>query len=68
MNPMMTSGSLVECLFEAVDCGGHHEFAELAVHTREWTADPNRRLLTETVVSAIRRWPYNLPSIRALWA
>ncbi|WP_432758204.1 hypothetical protein, partial [Halobacterium salinarum] len=24
-------GSLFECLFEFVDCGGHHEFAELAV-------------------------------------
>jgi len=28
---MMASGSLFESLFEVVDCGGHHELAELTV-------------------------------------
>jgi len=28
---MTALGSLFESLFEVVDCGGHHEFAELAV-------------------------------------
>jgi hypothetical protein len=32
---MMALGSLFESLFEVVDCGGHHEFAELTVlHAR----------------------------------
>jgi len=31
LNPMTTMGSLFESLFEVVDCGGQHEFAELAV-------------------------------------
>lgn len=31
LNPMIASGSLFESLFEVVDCGGQHEFAELAV-------------------------------------
>ena len=31
LNPMTASGSLFECLFEVVDCGGQHELAELAV-------------------------------------
>jgi len=28
---MTAWGSLFESLFEVVDCGGHHEFTELAV-------------------------------------
>jgi len=31
LNPMMAWGSLFESLFEGVDCGGQHEFAELTI-------------------------------------
>ena len=31
LNPMTARGSLFECLFEVVDCGGQHELTELAV-------------------------------------
>jgi hypothetical protein len=33
---MTAWGSLFESLFEVVDCGGHHEFAELAVLQRSY--------------------------------
>jgi hypothetical protein len=68
LNPMTASGPLFECLFEIVDCGGHHEFAELAVPCARVDSGAKRRLMAKKAVSAIQRWPYNSLSNRALCA
>ena len=62
---MMASRSLFERLFEVVDCDGQHKVAEFAVPS-DSGAEPT--LDGKKAVSAIKRWPYNSLSNRALWA
>ena len=60
---MTASGSLFEYLFEVVDCGGHHEFAELAVsYARvdsgaESTLDGRKRRSRPSSAGRITRCP-----------
>lgn len=65
---MTAWGSLFESLFEVVDCGGHHRFAELAVPSARVDSGTEPMLDDQKGVSAIQRWPYKSLSNRALCA